>query len=107
MNWLDILSAVAALAFGLIMAYVNMRLSRAHMNSQSVASIMGANMLRLLIDIAALAAAFFVSRALKLSVTVMLIAVALGLSVGGMVMLRLMIKKSQPHEKEADGGEKY
>ena len=104
MNWLNFMYCAAALALGLIVAYVNTLISKASMKTKSIAGIMGSNMLRFFLDVAALAVIYFVSTRFDLP---MLIAAAMGLTVGGMIMLRVMIKKSQPHETEADGGEKY
>lgn len=98
--------ALAGAAFGFAVAYVNMLISKANLRSGSFAGIMGVNMLRLLIDVLALAAAYFVSRKLQLPLAAMLIAVALGLSIGGMLFLKQMTKKIQSQSEEsADGGE--
>ena len=66
---------------------------------------MGVNMLRLLLDAAALAACYFICKAYEFPMMATLIAAAVGLSVGGMVFLRIMVKKTQPQSRDADGGE--
>ena len=107
MNFADILSVLGGALLGLIVAYVNMRISKANMNASNMAAVMGVNMLRLLLDAAALAACYFVCKAYELPMMATLIAAAVGLSVGGMVFLQIMVKKTQPQSEErADGGER-
>ena len=107
MNLADILSVLGGALLGLGIAYVNMRISKANMNASNMAAVMGVNMLRLLLDAAALAVCFFVCRAYELPMMATLIAAAVGLSLGGMLFLRRMVRKTQPQSKEtADGGEK-
>ena len=68
---------------------------------------MGVNLLRLLLDAAALAICFFVCKTYDLPMTATLIAAAVGLSGGGMLFLKMMVNKTQPQSKDtADGGEK-
>ena len=106
MNFVDILSVLGGALLGLIVAYVNMRISKANMNASNMAAVMGVNMLRLLLDAAALAACFFACKAYGLPMMATLIAAAVGLSLGGMVFLRIMVKKTRPQNNEtADGGE--
>ena len=47
MNFADILSVLGGALLGLIVAYVNMRISKANMNASNMAAVMGGNMLRL------------------------------------------------------------
>lgn len=106
MNWQVVFTALGAGVFGLVIAYINMRISKKNLNAENMAAVMGVNMLRLLLDAAALAIVFFVCRALEASITSALIATALGLSVGGMLFLRSMVRKTQFQDnKGADGGE--
>ena len=107
MNWLNFMYGAAALALGLVVAYVNTLISKASMKYESIVGVMCSNVIRFALDVAALAVIYFVSTRFDLPMLTMLIAAAMGLTVGGMIMLRVMIKKSQPHETEADGGEKY
>ncbi len=107
MNLADVLSVLGGALLGTGVAYFNMRISKANLNASNMAAVMGVNLLRLLLDAAALAVCFFVCRAYKLPVTATLIAAAVGLSLGGMLFLRHMVRKTQPQSKEtADGGEK-
>ena len=81
-------------------------ISRANLGTDSFAGIMGVNMLRLLLDVIALAAAYFMCKVLSLPMAVTLLAVALGLSVGGMLFLKQMTKKIQSQRDDAaNGGE--
>ena len=106
MNFVDIISVLGGALLGLLVAYVNMLISKANMNASNMAAVMGVNMMRLLLDAAALAACFFVCKAYELPMMATLIAAAVGLSGGGMLFLRHMVKKTQPQNKEtADGGE--
>lgn len=105
MNYVYILTALAGAVFGVAVAYLNMLITRSKMKADSVIGIMSGNMLRLALDAAALAAAYFVSNALEASMIVAVIATAVGLSVGGMVFLRAMLKKVQTRDDTADGGE--
>ena len=106
MNLTDILSVLGGAVLGAAVAYINMRISKANMNASNMAAVMGVNMLRLLLDAAALAACFFVCRAYDLPMMATLIAAAVGLSGGGMLFLKIMVNKTQPQSKDtADGGE--
>ena len=101
MNLTDILSVLGGAVLGAAVAYINMRISKANMNASNMAAVMGVNMLRLL-----LAVCFFVCRAYDLPMMATLIAVAVGLSGGGMLFLKIMVNKTQPQSKDtADGGE--
>ena len=101
MELVDILPVLGGAALGLIVAYVNMRISKANMNASDMAAVMGVNMLRLLLDAAALAACYFICKAYEFPMMATLIAAA----VGRMVFLRIMVKKTQPQSRDADGGE--
>lgn len=106
MDYIDILSVISAAALGLAVAYVNMCISKVNLNASNIAAVMGVNMLRLLLDAAALAACFFASKKYDLPMMATLIATAVGLSAGGMLFLKLMVKKTQPQSNDtADGGE--
>lgn len=107
MEWyIYVLSAVGGAVFGLAVAYVNMLISKANLGSDSLAGIMGVNMLRMLIDVIALAATYFGCKALNLPLAVTLIAAALGLSVGGMLFLKQITKIIQSQRDDAaNGGE--
>ena len=66
MNLTDILSVLGGAVLGAAVAYINMRISKANLNASNMAAVMGVNMLRLLLDAAALAVCFFVCRAYEL-----------------------------------------
>ena len=107
MNLTDILSVIGGAVLGAAVAYINMRISKANMNASNMAAVMGVNMLRLLLDAAALAVCFLVCKAYDLPMMATLIAAAVGLSGGGMLFLKMMVNKTQPQSKDtADGGEK-
>ena len=107
MELVDILPVLGGAALGLIVAYVNMRISKANMNASDMAAVMGVNMLRLLLDAAALAACYFICKVYEFPMMATLIAAAVGLSGGGMLFLKMMVNKTQPQSKDtADGGEK-
>ena len=55
MNLTDILSVLGGAVLGAAVAYINMRISKANMNASNMAAVMGVNMLRLLLDAAAIA----------------------------------------------------
>lgn len=105
MEYAYILTAFAGVVFGAAVAYLNMLITRSKLKADSVTGIMGGNMLRLLLDAAALAAAYFISKALNAPMIAALLATAVGLSVGGIVFLRAMLKKIQSRDDMADGGE--
>lgn len=102
----NILCAVGGFAFGTLAAYINARVSRKGVNNSTVLAIMGTNAVRMLIDIAALLAAFFVGRFFGLSYLVTIVPVALGLSIFGMIFLRSLTKQFfQEEDNSKDGGE--
>lgn len=102
----NILFAVGGLAFGTLAAYVNYRVSRKGVKHTTMAAIMGTNAVRMLVDIAALLAAFFVGRLFGLSYLVTIVPVALGLSIFGMIFLRRLTKQfTEEEDNSKDGGE--
>lgn len=100
-NSINIICAVCAFAFGTLAAYINLLISRRGIKADSVSGIMGNNMARLLVDMVTLGITFFVCRHFELPLTVCLIAVALGLTLCGFLMLRGLIKTIE----NKDGGE--
>lgn len=100
-NSVYIICAVCAFAFGTLAAYINLLISRISLKRDSVAGVMGSNMARMLIDIAALSITFLVCRHFELPLAVCLIGTALGLTVCGMLMLRSLAKSIE----NKDGGE--
>lgn len=106
MSLTEILSIAGALVLGLGVAYINMLISRASYRADSVGKILGGSSARYLLDAAALAITYFVCKAHSFPMTACLLACALALTVGGMAFLRMMVKKTQPHDSDtADGGE--
>ena len=69
MNLTDILSVIGGAVLGAAVAYINMRISKANLNASNMAAVMGVNVLRLLLDAAALAVCFFVCKAYDLPMT--------------------------------------
>ena len=107
MTWyITVLTAAGGLAFGTLAAYINYRLSRSRIGSESLVAVMGTNFARLVVDIAALTAAFLISRKFDLPLFAALISVAVGLSVCGIAFLKRLtneIKANDAYDK--DGGE--
>ena len=107
-KYINVLCAVGGLAFGALGAFLTASVSRRSLKtkSDSVASVMGTNMLRMLIDVAFLACAILVCKCFELPLVVTLISVTLGLTVFGMLFLRSIVKKlGENNESESDGGE--
>ena len=100
-NSVYIICAVCAFAFGTLAAYINLLISRKSIKAESVSDVMGSNMARMLVDIAALGITFLVCRHFSLPLAVCLLGTALGLTVCGMLMLRSLAKSIE----EKDGGE--
>lgn len=107
MEWyITVLTAVGGFAFGTVAAYINYRLSRSRIGSESLLAVMATNFARLLVDVVALTAAFLVSRKFDLPLFAALISVAVGLSVCGILFLKRLtneIKANDAYDK--DGGE--
>lgn len=103
---LNILCAVGGFAFGTLGAYVNARISSRGIKDSRVAAVMGTNFTRMGIDILVLLIAFFACKFLELDLTVVLISVASGLAIFGMIFLRRLTKRLlQEEERSKDGGE--
>ena len=108
-KYIYVLCAVGGLAFGALGAFLTASVSRRSLKteSDSMVSVMGTNMLRMLIDVAFLACAFLVCRCFDLPLVVTMVSVALGLTVFGMLFLKSVVKKltEEEDDNEADGGE--
>lgn len=98
---LKTLAAVVALILGTAVAYINSRLSRKALNKDNVTAIMAINMARLFLDALCLAAVYGCCKLLDIAFILPLCAAAVGLSVGGMLFLRLLTKK----ENKKNGGD--
>ncbi len=102
----NILCAAGGFAFGTLAAFINARISRRGLRNSTTIAVMGTNAVRMLIDIAALVIAFFACKLFDLPVSVTIIAVALGLTICGMLFLRKLTKQILEEEKNLkDGGE--
>jgi len=104
-NLQNVLCAVGGLALGTLGAYITYRVSRRTANAESVTAVMGTNVLRMLIDIAALVLAYFACRLFSLPATVTLVSVAMGLTVFGMLFLKKLTKELNADTESKDGGE--
>lgn len=100
----NVLSVLGGLLLGAAAAYLNMCISKKQMTSSTVAEVMGVNMLRMLIDALALGAAYLAALKLELPMIATLAAVAVGLSVGGVLFLSKLTKKMRSDDQK-DGGE--
>lgn len=102
----NILCAVGGFAFGTLAAYINARISRRGLKNSTVAAVMGTNVSRLGIDVLTLGLALLASKLFDLNGPVVIISVALGLTIFGMIFLRQLTKKILEEEEcSKDGGE--
>lgn len=96
-------------AFGLVIAFINSRISKAGMKTKSPTFAIAVNFIRLALDAGALAAAFIVCRSADLPLAPSLISVAMALTVGGGIILVRTVKEIQkqlPTEEEELRAEK-
>lgn len=84
----------AALLLGVLVAFINSRLSRSALGKTSVTAIMAVNFARLLLDALCLGVVYGACRLLEVKFIAPLIAAALGLSVCGLLFLKLMTDKN-------------
>ncbi len=96
-----LLISAAALLLGVVVAYINSKLSKKVLGADNVTAIMAVNLARLFLDALCLFAAYGACKLLEQRITVPLIAAAVGLSVGGILFLRLLTKK----ENKKNGGD--
>lgn len=101
LNSVNIVCALCSFALGTLAAYINYFISRRGLKSDSVADIMGHNIARLLIDAITLGITFLVCRHFELPMAVCLIAVALGMTLCGSILLSKLAKSIE----NKDGGE--
>lgn len=105
-TYVYILTAAGGFAFGTLMAYLNCLISKKTIGSNNMSAIMGANFARLGIDAVTLLAVFLVCRHFGFSVSVAILATALGLSVCGMLFLKRLTKIiNVDNDDNQDGGE--
>ncbi len=88
-----ILTIAGGLALGIIVAIVNTLISKKAMASEKNSTAIGVNALRFVLDIVALAVAFFVCRAAQLNIIAGLVSTAVGLTVCGTILLVMVTKK--------------
>ena len=89
------LGGLAGLVLGLAVAWCNMLLTKRSMQKQDASAIMGVNVLRQVINIAALALVFLLRNVIPLPVYGTLIGTALGLSAGNVLFVWLLTKKME------------
>lgn len=105
-TYVYILTAAGGFAIGTLMAYLNCLISKKTIGSNNMSAIMGANFARLGIDAVTLLAVFLVCRHFGFSVSVAILATALGLSVCGMLFLKRLTKIiNVDNDDNQDGGE--
>ena len=89
--------------FGALVAFGNMQLTRRGLQKNSAIAVMAASMLRMLVNIAALAAVYFTRNLLPLPFYGTIIGTAVGLSlVGTLLNLRLSKKQLQDPTKNPE-----
>ena len=89
-----VLAVLVGAAWGVLMGFVNMLLMRAALKKNANGALLGANMLRTLLDLAAFAAVFLLRGVLPLPYTFVLVGTAAGLSITTIVLsYRLAGKK--------------
>lgn len=89
-----IISIICGLLFGLLVAFINMLISKKNLKSDNVGLLMGTNAVRMLLDIAAMAIGYFFSEKVGLMLFPVLISIAIGLSIGGLVFLKVILNKT-------------
>ena len=94
MNSKMIISIICGLFFGLLIGFVNVLISKKSLKSDNVGMLMGTNAVRMLLDIAAMAVGFFFSEKIGLLLVPVIISIAVGLSIGGMLFLKIMVNKN-------------
>ncbi len=101
METIQIICIIAGIAAGLAVAFINMQITKkSYKTSNSAAGIMGANVLRLIFDFAALAVGYLICRSCDLPMIETLVAIAVGLSVGEIIFLRILINKIKKENSE-------
>lgn len=96
----NIICVIAGIAFGLLVAFINSRITKAGLKSKDVTKIMITNMVKFAIDAGSLTAAFFICRAAALPVVPTIISLAITLSLGGVLMAYLVAKKASENDEE-------
>lgn len=89
-----LLAGGTGFVFGGLVAFGNMQITRRSVQKNSASGIMAASMLRMLVNIAALAAVYFTRNLLPLPFYGTIIGTAVGLSLVG-ILLNLKLSKTQ------------
>ena len=89
-----LLSGGMGLVFGALVAWGNMRITRCSLRKNSTNAVIAASMLRMLMNIAALAVVYFTRNLLPLPFYGTIIGTALGLSLVG-ILLNLRLSREQ------------
>ena len=89
------LCIIGGAVFGLVIAFINSRVSKAGLKSESPQKAMTGNLIRILLDAAALGITFLVCKKADLPLAPALVSVAIALSVGGALMLIATVKAFQ------------
>lgn len=102
-----VLTGAGCLAFGALVAYLNSLISKLTISGRNMVAIMGTNFARLTIDALALLVTNLICKHFGLPVITGLICTAVGLSVGGIIFLKRLLKKytADSETQIQDGGE--
>ena len=103
---LHIISAVGGLALGIASAWLNSHITKKRIYKDEMGAIAATNGLRMVIDIATMAVAYFAATLFALPLLITLIGTAVGLTVFGTVFLvRITKAEKSGTPKKQDGGE--
>ena len=101
METIQIICIIVGALAGFAAAFLNMLLSKkSYKTSNSAAGIMGANVLRLIVDLAAFAIGFLICDNCDLPMVETLVSIAVGLSAGEMIFLRKLINNIKKENSE-------
>ncbi len=93
MDTTTVICVICGLAFGTLVGFITSRISVKFAKNPQVSKAMIGNLIRIIIDAGALAAGYFVCKALNLSLLAVLLPIALGLSIFGMLFLKLSMNR--------------
>ena len=101
MNSTSIICIIVGLAAGFFVAFINMLISKKFTTGSmnNVNGVMAGNMLRMALNIGTLAAGFFICKGTGLPMLETLISIAVGLSIGGILFLKLLVDKMDKENK--------
>ncbi|MBQ6597065.1 MAG: hypothetical protein IJH79_05885, partial [Lentisphaeria bacterium] len=102
----ELLGGVAGAAAGLLIGWINMRITRRSMGRDSMSAVMGTNMIRMLINFALLLLIFLVRNVSPFGFTGTLLGAAAGLSVGNVLfIMKLRRDLSRDSQEKAEVSE--